>query len=79
MTHDRNPDRQESPAARGSGGGAGRDRACPICGKAVAVRHDPFCSKRCQQVDLARWLNGSYRVPTDEPADPGDLPREDEE
>ena len=39
----------------------------------------PFCSKRCQHLDLARWLDGSYRVPSEEPADPDDLPREDEE
>jgi endogenous inhibitor of DNA gyrase (YacG/DUF329 family) len=50
-----------------------------MCGKPTAERHQPFCSKRCQQLDLGRWLDGSYRVPTEEPADPGDLPREDEE
>jgi hypothetical protein len=50
-----------------------------MCGKPTDQRTQPFCSKRCQQLDLARWLDGSYRVPTDEPADPGDLPREDEE
>jgi hypothetical protein len=50
-----------------------------MCGKPTDARTQPFCSKRCQQLDLARWLDGSYRVPTEEPADPGDLPREDEE
>ena len=40
-----------------------RARACPICGKpAVAVQH-PFCSKRCRDVDLGRWLKGSYHIP----------------
>ena len=23
----------------------------------------PFCSERCKLADLARWLNGDYRVP----------------
>jgi hypothetical protein len=50
-----------------------------MCGKPTADAVRPFCSKRCQRLDLARWLDGSYRVPSDEPADPADLPREDEE
>ena len=56
-----------------------RGRACPMCGKPTAERTRPFCSKRCQQLDLARWLDGSYRVPSDEPAEPGERPWEDEE
>lgn len=41
-------------------------RGCPICGKPAAAAHEPFCSARCKQVDLGRWLNGAYRVETDE-------------
>ena len=41
-------------------------RKCPICGKAVVERYRPFCSKRCADVDLARWLNGSYAIPAQE-------------
>ena len=40
--------------------------ACPICGKPEAGRYRPFCSARCQEVDLGRWLKGGYRVPTEE-------------
>jgi endogenous inhibitor of DNA gyrase (YacG/DUF329 family) len=47
-----------------------RERApsprCPICGNAVEARHRPFCSKRCADIDLHRWLAGVYRVPTQE-------------
>ncbi|MDZ7713893.1 MAG: DNA gyrase inhibitor YacG [Rhodovibrio sp.] len=75
MTENDDQDR----AAGGSGRSGARGRTCPMCGKPTAERTQPFCSKRCQQLDLARWLDGSYRVPTQEPADPGDLPREDEE
>lgn len=36
---------------------------CPICGKPVDPEFKPFCSQRCRQVDLNRWLSGTYRVP----------------
>ncbi len=39
------------------------DRVCPICGKPRQARHDPFCSRRCADVDLHRWLKGSYVIP----------------
>ena len=46
-------------------------RKCPICGKPATQASYPFCSPRCQDVDLNRWLSNSYRVPTDEaPATP---------
>ena len=38
-------------------------RACPICGKPRSEAYDPFCSKRCADVDLHRWLKGSYVIP----------------
>lgn len=39
--------------------------SCPICGKETVPKYRPFCSKRCADVDLARWLNGSYVIPGD--------------
>ena len=47
-------------------------RRCPICGAVPASRYRPFCSARCADVDLARWLNGRYSVPGDPVADPVD-------
>jgi endogenous inhibitor of DNA gyrase (YacG/DUF329 family) len=41
-------------------------KACPICGKPVAAAFKPFCSKRCADVDLHRWLSGSYAIPVTE-------------
>lgn len=38
-------------------------RACPTCGGPAAERFRPFCSKRCADLDLARWLKGLYVVP----------------
>lgn len=37
--------------------------ACPLCEKPVAEGYAPFCSKRCADVDLHRWLNGGYAIP----------------
>jgi endogenous inhibitor of DNA gyrase (YacG/DUF329 family) len=39
---------------------------CPICGKPSVQETKPFCSKRCADVDLNRWLSGVYAVPTTE-------------
>jgi endogenous inhibitor of DNA gyrase (YacG/DUF329 family) len=56
-------------AAPGSGGdGAGRSgnaaaKPCPICGKPASEANKPFCSPRCRDVDLNRWLSGSYTIP----------------
>jgi len=38
---------------------------CPICGKATLLRFRPFCSARCQTMDLARWIGGNYRIPSE--------------
>lgn len=44
--------------------------ACPICGKKAGAGVEPFCSARCRDVDLNRWLGGVYAIRTDEkPAD----------
>jgi len=51
-------------------------RPCPICGKPPAEASRPFCSERCRDVDLNRWLSGSYAIPAresdeeDEPDEP---------
>ena len=37
---------------------------CPICGKPSMADVQPFCSRRCADVDLGRWLTGQYRVPS---------------
>ena len=41
-------------------------RKCPICGKPADAVLRPFCSKRCADVDLHRWLPGVYVVPVTE-------------
>lgn len=38
-------------------------KPCPICGKPSVEARAPFCSKRCADVDLNRWLSGAYAIP----------------
>jgi endogenous inhibitor of DNA gyrase (YacG/DUF329 family) len=40
---------------------------CPVCGKPSDATYRPCCSRHCSYIDLGRWLDGSYRVPGDEP------------
>jgi endogenous inhibitor of DNA gyrase (YacG/DUF329 family) len=57
------------PADKASGGRG----KCPICGRTGQERYRPFCSRRCADVDLSRWLSGAYSIP-EEGSDPADLP-----
>ena len=65
------PAKPPDDAAKASGKGA--EKGCPICGKPAVEASRPFCSERCRDVDLNRWLSGSYVVPgrpdADEDAD----------
>jgi endogenous inhibitor of DNA gyrase (YacG/DUF329 family) len=40
-----------------------KPRPCPICGQKSQPKWHPFCSKRCADIDLHRWLSGSYAIP----------------
>jgi uncharacterized protein len=48
---------------RGDQPAGGGPRPCPICGRPADARLRPFCSRRCADVDLHRWLSESYRIP----------------
>lgn len=43
--------------------------ACPTCEKESDPKYRPFCSKRCADVDLGKWLNGNYSFPSNDPDD----------
>jgi endogenous inhibitor of DNA gyrase (YacG/DUF329 family) len=49
---------------------------CPICGKPAKAALKPFCSERCRDEDLNRWLGGHYRIKTDEKPAERDVPEE---
>ncbi len=41
-------------------------RPCPVCGRPSVRKYHPFCSKRCADIDLNRWLKGAYAIPAGE-------------
>lgn len=50
-------------------------KPCPLCSKPSVEQYRPFCSKRCADVDLNRWLSGVYRVPVEDSEDESDQVR----
>ena len=55
-----------------------KNKRCPICEKPEIIEFNPFCSKRCADLDLGKWLKGDYRIPTNEEADMDGEPPEAE-
>jgi endogenous inhibitor of DNA gyrase (YacG/DUF329 family) len=59
-----------------------RPQTCPVCKKALdpattaASKFFPFCSERCQQVDMYRWTTGKYAII--EPLDPKQTERDED-
>jgi endogenous inhibitor of DNA gyrase (YacG/DUF329 family) len=54
--------------------GAATGRRCPLCGKPTIIEFRPFCSKRCADIDLSRWLTDGYVIPgRPETDDDGDV------
>ena len=49
---------------------------CPICDEATSKDYAPFCSKRCADVDLHRWLSGGYAIPAVEQELDSDMPED---
>ena len=60
MDNDNTPNTPAAPDA------AAPLKPCPICGKAADAKMKPFCSPRCADVDLHRWLAGNYAIPAAE-------------
>jgi uncharacterized protein len=60
---------------------------CPVCRRPNTAEYRPFCSRRCADVDLSRWLTGAYAIPAEDqeagsadsaaegPGDPADVPK----
>jgi len=63
MAEDAQPKPADAPA-----------RPCPICGKPSVARYRPFCSSRCADIDLGRWLKGGYVIPGGTAEDAEDNP-----
>jgi uncharacterized protein len=54
-------------------------KPCPICGKPSIFATRPFCSKRCADIDLHRWLGGVYAIPVADAADTETGDRDEDE
>jgi endogenous inhibitor of DNA gyrase (YacG/DUF329 family) len=63
------PARPPKDAGPGKGAAKGAAKPCPVCGKPATEASRPFCSERCRDVDLNRWLSGSYAIPGREDED----------
>lgn len=55
---------------------AGKGSRCPNCGAPTDPVFRPFCSQRCKDVDLNRWLKGAYSIPV---VEDDDLPTDEGE
>lgn len=64
----RHEDRTETDRPR-------RQGRCPSCGRPTEAVYRPFCSRRCADLDLSRWLCGLYAIPVVE--EDGGLPETD--
>ncbi|MDQ2091182.1 DNA gyrase inhibitor YacG [Marimonas arenosa] len=42
---------------------------CPICSSETDPKYRPFCSRRCADIDLGRWMRGGYAIPSTAPED----------
>jgi uncharacterized protein len=47
----------------------GTTAKCPVCDRTAVLQYRPFCSRRCADVDLSRWLRGGYAIPDAESED----------
>ena len=46
---------------------------CPVCNNITDQKYRPFCSSRCKLIDLGNWIDGSYRLPTDDVPEEADI------
>jgi len=53
-------------------------RKCAICRKPASQKFHPFCSSRCANIDLNRWLSGAYIIPVSENEEEDENPERDE-
>ena len=53
--------------------GHSQKAACPLCEQPAKAPHTPFCSRRCAQLDLGKWLTGDYTIPAHEAMEDSDI------
>ena len=53
--------------------GHSQKAVCPSCHQPAKAPHTPFCSRRCAQLDLGKWLTGDYAIPAHEAMEDSDV------
>ena len=53
--------------------GHSQNVTCPLCRQPAEAPHTPFCSRRCAQLDLGKWLTGGYAIPAHEAMEDSDV------
>ena len=53
--------------------GHSQKAVCPLCEQPAKAPHTPFCSRRCAQLDLGKWLTGDYTIPAHEAMEDSDV------
>ena len=53
--------------------GHSQKAACPLCQQPAEVLYRPFCSRRCAELDLGKWLTGGYAIPAHESMEDSDV------
>ena len=72
MPQDERPD-ERGGMAKDTSAERPRIPVCPVCGRPTTEAARPFCSRRCADLDLGRWLTGAYAVPAEDvPEDEGE-------
>ena len=46
---------------------------CPICKNPKSLENNPFCSARCKDIDLSKWLIGGYVIANDEETESSEI------
>lgn len=49
---------------------------CPICKRPSTPDYRPFCSRRCADIDLGRWMTGAYAIPGEDAEDSDERPED---
>lgn len=52
---------------------------CALCSEAATPKYRPFCSKRCADIDLGKWMTGSYALPSEDEVTEEDMLRAEAE
>lgn len=74
MTAKPQPKETQATAPVGPRERAAARKGCATCGAPVTAQFRPFCSKRCADIDLGRWLLGSYATPAEDQDPPAGEP-----